>query len=82
MKFNLNNTIQNIKALQEMTPEEENESLKLKLNNYESIKENLDIKERAIKNLLKSLPKSFLIRCIEELKIIKVDYVTKEVREK
>jgi len=57
------------------------QSLELKLSDYENYKENLDIKNKAIKSFLKSLPKSFLINCLVEMKIIKESYVTKEVTE-
>jgi NADP-dependent 3-hydroxy acid dehydrogenase YdfG len=64
-----------------ISDKEKLQELELRLSNYENIKENLDIKNRCIKSFIKSLPKSFLIDCLVEMKIIKKDYVTREITE-
>jgi NADP-dependent 3-hydroxy acid dehydrogenase YdfG len=64
-----------------ISDKEKLQELELRLSNYENIKEKLDIKNRCIKSFIKSLPKSFLIDCLVEMKIIKKDYVTREITE-
>lgn len=57
------------------------QELELRLSNLQNSQENLDVKNKCIKSFIKSLPKSFLIDCLIDMKIIKKDYVTKEVKE-
>lgn len=50
-----------------------------KLINYNQVKERAEHYEKMFKKILKSIPKTILIQNLVELKILKEDYLTKEV---
>lgn len=56
-----------------------NKSDEIKLANHDLYKNSYDLYKQIIKRLLKAIPRSELINLLIEMKILKQDYLTKEL---